>query len=82
MLAIMLATVVAAPVAAMGVLVEWVRLGPYVDTVSPAMWSARTFMPYFDASASLLFLPSVRFLAWVQAKAAGASSRREWYGGD
>jgi hypothetical protein len=58
-LTILLGGVIAAPLAAAAVLVEWSRTGGALG-VSPAMWSARVFMAYYDASVTLLLLRASR----------------------
>jgi hypothetical protein len=58
-LAIVLASLLAAPVAGIAVFVRWTQLGDghLFRDLSPALWSARTFLGYFDTYAIASFIP-------------------------
>jgi hypothetical protein len=64
----MLAALVAAPLAVIAVLVRWAMIANqwHADDMTPAMWSARTFLAYFDVGIVLLFIPSLAVCVLVR----------------
>ena len=62
---ILLAAVCSGPLAAAAVLLHWTSAGPGTllsDGLSPALWSARKFLAYFDLSMLVTFVPCA---AWI-----------------
>ena len=58
---ILLAAMISGPLAVAGVFVQWASLDPrdFLRDVSPAMWSARAFLAYFDLSMMVSVVPCV-----------------------
>jgi len=73
-----LAALVAAPLAAIAVFVRWSMIASqwHADDMTPAMWSARTFLAYFDIGIVLLFIPSLAVCAVVRKRLEAAIRRR------
>jgi hypothetical protein len=64
----MLAALVAAPLATIAVFVRWSMIASqwHTEDMTPAMWSARTFLAYFDIGIVLLFIPSLAVCVLVR----------------
>jgi len=73
-----LAALVAAPLAAIAVFVRWSMIASkwHADDMTPAMWSARTFLAYFDIGIVLLFIPSLAVCVVVRKRLEAAIRRR------
>ena len=58
---ILLAAIISGPLAVAGVFMQWASFDPrdFLRDVSPAMWSARAFIAYFDLSMMLSVVPCV-----------------------
>jgi hypothetical protein len=64
----LLAAVVAAPLAAVVVLVAWFGMDHAgVGPVSPAHWSGQTFVASFDILVVLMWLPCASWISWMRA---------------
>ena len=74
----LLAALVAAPLAAIAVFIRWSAIADHwpADGITPAMWSARTFLAYFDIGVAVLFLPSLAVCLRIRKRLEAALSNR------
>jgi hypothetical protein len=66
---LMIAAILSAPVAAAAVVFQASRLDPvtWSDSLSPAMWSARSFLMYFDLLVPVALVPCAVWMSRLRA---------------
>lgn len=69
---LLIAAILSAPVAAAAVVFQAARLDPvsWPNSVSPAMWSARSFLMYFDLLVPIALVPCVAWMSRLRATGA------------
>lgn len=58
--------------AVLTVFVVWGSMLKAPETISPAMWAARSYLAHFDLWALATFAPSVVFCRWMQTRSGAA----------
>lgn len=64
-LSVLLTASVAGVGAGLAVFFAWSRMTGLPDSVSPALWAARTYLSYFDLWALMAFLPCCTVVSWI-----------------